>query len=216
MEKRNDYMLDLGGGNRPNPDASVIVDSYNVPKDGKKRVVWDLEKFPYPFKDNSFDVVYMSHVLEHLKEPTKVLEEMHRIARHKVWFLVPHYSSHAAHNHITHINFFGAGSMDTFVEGVNPDAHGSNPKWKGKLEVKLHYSNHRKYLMWLSPIVDPILNLKPISFERYLLPLAWGGVDELEIIFHKFPTYKQIKKEKLKKTIQYVNLYDLTQEGGYP
>lgn len=192
MNEKN-YLLDLGGGNRPHPMASVIVDSYNIPKDGKKRVVWDLEKFPYPFENNSFDVVYMSHVLEHLKEPTKVLEEMYRIARKQVWVLVPHFSSHACFNHITHVNFFGSGSFDTFVEGVNPDAHGSMPKWKGNLKIKLHYSNHRKYLMWLSPIVDKILNVKPISFERYLLPLAWGGIDELEMIFTKHDELEQIE-----------------------
>lgn len=210
------YLLDLGGGNRPHPDASVVVDSYNIPKDNFKRVKWDLNKFPYPFKDNSFDIVYMSHVLEHLKDPVKVLEEMHRIARKKVWVLVPHYSSHACHNHITHLNYFGAGSMLTFVEGLNPDAHGPAPKWKGELEIKLHYSNHRKYLMWMSPLVDPIINLRPISFERYLLPLAWGGVDELEIIFKKYPQFKQIMKEKFDNSDWVIDRCDLTTECNYP
>ena len=31
-------------------------------------VIHDLEKFPWPFKDNTFDEVYTSHTLEHLTD----------------------------------------------------------------------------------------------------------------------------------------------------
>jgi len=32
-------------------------------------VVHDLEKFPYPFKDNTFDKVLASHIIEHVSNP---------------------------------------------------------------------------------------------------------------------------------------------------
>lgn len=178
-------ILDLGGGNRPNPESTLVVDSYNTPKDKFKRYKWNLNKFPYPFKNNSFDVVFCSHVLEHLQDPVKVLEEMYRIAKKEIIVLVPHYSSHACHNHITHVNYFGAGSFDTFPEDFNPDTHGSSKKWKGKMKIKLHYSNHRKWLKWIGYLVDPIINLRPVTFERYFLPLCWGGIDEVEMRFYK-------------------------------
>jgi len=43
--------------------------------------VYDFEKFPYPFKDNEFDEIYCSHVLEHMNDLWKVMEEFNRIGR---------------------------------------------------------------------------------------------------------------------------------------
>jgi len=41
----------------------------------------DLNTFPYPFKDNSVDEILLYFVLEHLNNPVKVLEELHRISK---------------------------------------------------------------------------------------------------------------------------------------
>lgn len=42
------------------------------------------------FADYSFDVVFASHVIEHLKNPTQALEEWCRIAKNFVLILCPH------------------------------------------------------------------------------------------------------------------------------
>lgn len=70
------------------------VDCRSNVKSDKKM---DLEKFPYPFKDNSFDEVYMSHVLEHLADPIKILREIIRISKDKaiITIKVPHAYSYA-------------------------------------------------------------------------------------------------------------------------
>jgi len=44
-------------------------------------VLWDLEKFPYPWEDSSVDKIIMSHVLEHLEDPSAVLLECSRILK---------------------------------------------------------------------------------------------------------------------------------------
>jgi ubiquinone/menaquinone biosynthesis C-methylase UbiE len=41
--------------------------------------VYDFEKFPYPFEDNTFDEIYCSHVLEHMSDLGKVMEEFTRV-----------------------------------------------------------------------------------------------------------------------------------------
>ena len=45
--------------------------------------VWDLKNFPYPFENDSVDVVYMLHIIEHLQEKSHVplLNEISRILR---------------------------------------------------------------------------------------------------------------------------------------
>ena len=46
-------------------------------------IVHDLEEFPYPIYSNAYEVVYMSHVLEHIRwtETHKVLTELYRILK---------------------------------------------------------------------------------------------------------------------------------------
>lgn len=46
-------------------------------------VVHDLQTFPYPFRDNEFELVHLSHVLEHLPwyDTTEVLFELRRILK---------------------------------------------------------------------------------------------------------------------------------------
>jgi SAM-dependent methyltransferase len=48
---------------------------------GIRLVTHDLNIFPYPFKDESFDVVVSNQVLEHLFYPVKFLMEVHRILK---------------------------------------------------------------------------------------------------------------------------------------
>jgi len=96
-ERTKRTLLDIGGGTNPHPDATVVVDIHVSEQvrsklDSIKFVEWNLEKLPLHFSDKSFDVVYCSHTLEHLRiRPTLVIREMERIARHLVEIRVPRY-----------------------------------------------------------------------------------------------------------------------------
>lgn len=48
-------------------------------------VVWDLEKFPYPWKDSSIDEIYISHTIEHIpyQKQDKMMGEFFRILKTK-------------------------------------------------------------------------------------------------------------------------------------
>lgn len=58
-------------------------------------VVHDLNKFPYPFADNTFEVVHCASVLEHVDDFQRVMKEIHRICKNKakVWIGVPYWNS---------------------------------------------------------------------------------------------------------------------------
>lgn len=92
-------ILDLGCGNRKyKPKNGEKVIGVDINKDSQADVIWDLNRFPYPFKDESVDIVYMSHVLEHLDDPEQCIKEIYRILKKDGIFIckVPHYSSASA------------------------------------------------------------------------------------------------------------------------
>ncbi|OFX81171.1 MAG: hypothetical protein A2X20_06710 [Bacteroidetes bacterium GWE2_40_15] len=87
--KKSFRVLDVGPGNDPTRRANVLVDKFlfdDSQRHGSLRV------FPHqvlvegagenlPFKDNEFDYVISTHVLEHAEDPELFLKEMFRVAK---------------------------------------------------------------------------------------------------------------------------------------
>jgi predicted SAM-dependent methyltransferase len=57
-------------------------------------VLADLDRFPYPFADNAFDRVTAIHVIEHVDDVIRTMEEFHRLVRAggTVRIETPHYT----------------------------------------------------------------------------------------------------------------------------
>ncbi|MFL5731874.1 MAG: class I SAM-dependent methyltransferase [Chloroflexia bacterium] len=77
-------------------------------------VVWDLNVFPYPFPDNTFDAIVCEHVIEHLEDVIGVMEQLHRIARPggRAWIRVPYYTSLNFNTDPTHRHAFSSRTFD--------------------------------------------------------------------------------------------------------
>ena len=88
---------------------------------------FDLNKFPYPFEDNSIGEVILSHILEHLDNVVEVLSEVYRICKSKpiVKINTPYFSSESAFSDIEHRHFFTWTTLDA-VDKTNP-IHFRNP-----------------------------------------------------------------------------------------
>ncbi len=99
-----------------------FVNADRVPLAGVD-VVCDFSRRPFPFKDNVFDEVFMSHVLEHLPDTLATMEEIHRVCRPSatVTIKVPHYKHSSAFQDPTHLRFFTEGSFDYF--GKDPRSY---------------------------------------------------------------------------------------------
>jgi SAM-dependent methyltransferase len=74
-------------------------------------VLCDLDRFPYPFRDNAFDRILAIHVIEHVADVVRAMEEFHRLARPggTVRVETPHYtdfSSFCDPTHRSHLNSF--------------------------------------------------------------------------------------------------------------
>ncbi len=88
--KENELVLDVGGGHKPFSRADFIVEKNLLNaehRDGKEIPLSKLNKYivadvtSLPFKDKSFDFVFCSHVLEHVKDPETACRELMRIGK---------------------------------------------------------------------------------------------------------------------------------------
>lgn len=85
--KKNDLVLEVGSGGNPYFRANVLCDAYFETNErhfdpliyDRPTVLAFVENLP--FKDDSFDFIIASHVLEHSINPEKFLEEIQRVGK---------------------------------------------------------------------------------------------------------------------------------------
>ena len=107
-------VLDVGCGSKKHPGAVGIDLSADTDAD----VVHDLDAFPYPLEDSSFEQILMQDVIEHLREPYDVMRELHRIGAPgaRVHLRTPHFSSVLAYGDPTHRHAFSAAAIHALAE----------------------------------------------------------------------------------------------------
>lgn len=98
-----------------------------MPVDGVD-VVADVDKPPLPFRDDTFDEVHASHVIEHVQSIPNLMREIHRVAKPGalVYVATPHYSWHASwvdpthrwHLSIRTFNYFAADHDSAYYTGA--------------------------------------------------------------------------------------------------
>ncbi len=123
-------VLNLGCGllKRDFPDASRATEIVGVDISPRSEadLVHDLNRFPYPLDSDSFDLILMQDILEHLEDIPGVLREVHRVARDgaTVRIRTPHYSSYYAYNDPTHRRILGVFALDGFDVAKGPSTYG--------------------------------------------------------------------------------------------
>lgn len=100
-------ILDVGCGLNKRPGAIGVDRNPRTRAD----VLCDLDHFPYPFLDNSFDELHAVHVIEHVADVVKSMEEFYRLVRPggRIFLATPHYtdfSSFCDPTHRWHLNSF--------------------------------------------------------------------------------------------------------------
>lgn len=122
-------------------------------------ISFDFDKFPYPLKSNTFDYVLVDNVLEHLCDPAKVLDELHRICKKDsiVRIIVPYYNCKGAYNDLTHKHVFNETAFDVLVNGHNHYVYDKKQKFKIKkldlLPTRLGKLIYPKKLRWAVSLV---------------------------------------------------------------
>jgi SAM-dependent methyltransferase len=105
--ERKQRILDVGCGVNKYPGAIGIDINPATAAD----VICNLDRFPYPFADGAFDQLRAIHVIEHLTDVIRAMEEFHRLVRTggRVRIETPHYtdfSSFCDPTHKQHLNSF--------------------------------------------------------------------------------------------------------------
>jgi SAM-dependent methyltransferase len=105
---------DVGCGSAKAPGAVGL----DVSPDTDADVVHDLDSFPYPLDDDSFEQILAQDVIEHVKEPIRVFDEFHRISKPgaQIHIRTPHFSSVLAYGDPTHRHYFSTIAIRSLAE----------------------------------------------------------------------------------------------------
>lgn len=147
-------------------------------------VIWDLEKFPYPFEDNTFDEVYAANIIEHLTDAKKTIIELHRICKNNAIMKinVPHAMTPLAWGDITHKRVFSSESFKHYVLGSEGDTLETDLILfsERKLELKFLRST---YLTLIPQLVNRSFKTQGF-FERLCPPfiIPYGAHFELKVL----------------------------------
>ncbi len=97
--------------------------------------VADLNVFPWPWPDNTFEEINMMDIFEHLENPIGSLQEIYRISQNGALIKIksPHFSSCDAWNDLTHKHPLGARVFTHFL--VN--SHSTSAEVKRSMKFRL-------------------------------------------------------------------------------
>jgi SAM-dependent methyltransferase len=143
-------ILDFGcSTNKVDGALGVDIDHRNRPD-----LVFDLNRFPYPIKDNSVDRVYAKHILEHLGDLYGIFREVHRVLRNGGDFIieVPHFSCRVAYSEPEHNRFFSYFMFDKLIQSI--------PCKVAKREITFHRLFRQVGIKFLA-------NRFPDTYERF-------------------------------------------------
>ena len=138
--KLNYSILDVGSGSR-----KAYRDSENVLHLDIENKYCDIQGdiFHLPFIDNSYDIVYVSHLFEHLPNPFQALQEIKRVAKYKIIIRVPNLAYYRFDDQKGHVIGWTKQLLQQFLEKAG------FKEVTVKENVMIDYHSFKKYLLML-------------------------------------------------------------------
>lgn len=171
----NNRTLDVGCG------INKLQGAIGIDRNPRTRadVLCDLDHFPYPFRDSSFQRLQAIHVIEHLSDVIRSMEEFHRLVSPggTVFLATPHYtdfSSFCDPTHRWHLNSF---SFRYFGQDDAGFGYYSTARFREK-KVRLRLLALWRYLGF-EFLVNHSLRFRRF-WEHYLCYIVRGKVMEFE------------------------------------
>ena len=144
-------------------------------------VLCDLDRFPYPFRDSSFDRLRAVHVIEHVGDVLRTMEEFHRllIPGGQVLIVTPHYTDFSSFCDPTHRWHLNSYSFRYFGEDHGGFGYYSRRRFREiSVRVKL-------LALWRWLGFELLVNRVPRFrrfWEFYLCYVIRGKVIEFELV----------------------------------
>jgi SAM-dependent methyltransferase len=110
--------LDIGCGNAKTAGAIGI----DANPDTQADIIYDLDQYPWPVADSTFERVVCSHVVEHVSDMIRFMEEVHRLCmpRARIDIITPHFTNRFAFTDPTHRRHLTIRSFDYFLPPSEP------------------------------------------------------------------------------------------------
>jgi len=159
-------VLDVGGFEKPLRAATHVLDLYHYAgrrvDEGRGPLperfteltwmLWDVNQIPWPFASHFFDYVWCCQVLEDIRDPIAVCNEMQRVA--KAGFLSTVHRSYE--------------SSTVQYDGVVGYHH---HRWL----IEAKEDQNGIFFTWKTPILQHRADLRPPRATDWLLNVAWRG-----------------------------------------
>lgn len=165
LEKINSVKLNLGCGNKIKKGYLNI----DIKKTEKNVFVYDLRKYPWPWKNYSVDEIFMQHFFEHIDNLNIFFEELRRIGKKNcaVKIIVPYFSNPGSFSDPTHKRFITYTTFE-YYEKIH------NIKIK---KIKLFFLTSKDFMKSkiISLPFDFLINLFPKVYQRffpYIVPCS--------------------------------------------
>lgn len=168
--------LVLGSG----PDKVKNGIGIDINPRSKADLIHDLNKVPYPFKKDTFDLIIAENILEHLDDIPRVLEEIHRISKNGAVFVIkgPHYTSVDSFTDPTHKHFFTSRTFDYFIPGEDLYKYKYSKFTFKKTSVRIGPERVKNPLL---RVILGLINKNVIFYEKHLSYLFPVGVIEYKL-----------------------------------
>lgn len=161
----DEKVLHVGSGSNVLAGA-ITVDILDLPG---VDTVHDLDSFPWPYQENTFDLIFAHSVFEHLEDQLAVMEEMHRILKKggRLVIAVPHFRCVDAFTDATHEHFFTRQSLDYYTDKNNTLARYQYTKKKYK-EIGFWYGWPVPSSNILIRLFKSFIHKHPTFYDTYL------------------------------------------------
>jgi predicted SAM-dependent methyltransferase len=140
----------------------------------------DLDSYPWPFSDNTFDYILASHILEHLKDFNSVINELWRISKPNatIEVRVPFFLNSLYYGEPDHRIPFSIRSFDGYEDITNKklkwyEEWKKNHRTNFKSKARFSYIDRRFKFSIYRPLkwIDWFINIEPVIFELFFAQL---------------------------------------------
>jgi len=182
VENRKHVAIELGCGPRKTFKDTIGIDCLKL---GEVDFVADLEKGLGFIPDNSVDVIYSRHVLEHISNISPLVSEMARVLKPgglKIGW-VPHWSNPYYYSDPTHKTFFGLYTFSYYATNIIYERNVPKFYQKNTLALEknlLLIQGNGDHVSIFSKCLMKIINFNPKTqeiYERYFSRVVF--VDEI-------------------------------------